>query len=336
MKPVRFDRAVFDSILSGRYTPEELHTFIQLCCSLATPVIRKKIALGKLNLEIMRLKEHDIVEDCIADLFERENSPQFPHIVRYFANQEFNTDEASDERLLIALRRLVLGKVNNGIVGLYADADPTLGKILRNITLFIERSNLFVKHARFGEAYLMAASEQLCGRPPIPMECVYERFAAVASPRDTIPAMLRKLHKILVAQKEYQPIVPLVGIGVVFKEIFALGGEEEWNEPPENDEAEVIESVIESVCKQIEQRMYETYVASGKKSAEVFLCYMKAMREILIAVFVNRDDGPTYYVALARHVPRLTKAAYAQQHRIAFEHIVKRAKEETRKRLRSL
>jgi hypothetical protein len=335
MQPPRIDRNVLCTILSGTYSPEDLHKFVQLCYALALPAIRKKIALGKLNIGIIGLTENDIVHDCLADLFQREDSPQFPQIVRFFQTQTPNLDTVSDERLLITLRRLVLGKVSNNIVRIYAEADPVLGKIFRNVTLALERTRLFEKHARFGEAYLRACgATALDDLPPIPMEQLCEKFMASASPQDTIPQMMRKLHAVLSDQEEYQRVVPFVGVALMFKEVYARAQEIDEKVIPQHSEDDNIAAVIESVCRQLEGKMHKSYVASGKKSAEVFRQYMIALKEMLMTEFVQGEpDGISYFETLRQHMPRLTKAAYARQHRTAFEYIAKTAKELARREL---
>jgi hypothetical protein len=121
----------------------------------------------------------------------------------------------------------------------------------------------------------------------------------------------------------------------MLKDFYAHGGEEGQDEQPEVDETDERRDAIESVCRQIEGKMYTAYVESGKRPAQVFACYMKAVREILIAGFVDLDDSLTYYAALSHHLSPLSKAVYARQHWIVFEHIAKKAKDETRKQLSS-
>ncbi len=338
MKTPRIDRKVFCAIFSGTYSPLELHEFVQLCYSLALPVIRKKIVSGKLSLDIIGLTEEGIVQDCLADLFHREDSQQFPQIVRFFQNQIPNLDQASDERLLLTLRRLVLGKVSNNIIRLYAEADPILGKIVRNVTLALERTHLFEKHTRFGEAHLIVRGiDPLLHLPPISMDCVQKRFAGIALVRDTIPQMMKKLHKILSEQTEYQRTVPLVGIALMFKEVYALGWEHAEQTPEQQGEAGDIPGIIDDVCRRLEAEMHRTYVGGGKRSSNEFRCYMLALKEVLTGEFVhNGSDSISYFDHLRREMPHLTKTNYAQQHRTAFEYMAKTAKERVRKELQKM
>jgi hypothetical protein len=338
MKIPPLDRKGFRAVLAGTYSPSDLHDFVQLCYSIVLPTIRKKISLGKLNLGILGLREEDIVHDCLADLFYRENSPAFPQIVNFFERELPSIDRANDQRLLRTLRRLVLGKVNNNIIRLYAEADPVLGKVLRNVTFALGRAPLFEKCIRFGEAYLMALGvERLPHLPPIPMDHVQERFATVALIHDTIPMMMRKLHQILSEQCEYQRAVPLVATALMFREVYALGWEKEEQELDQSGEADDIPRIIDRVTRQFETEMHKIYVESGKKSAELLQQYMLALEEMLTGVFV-RDEGNniSYFDYLKQRMPELTKRTYEKQHRSAFEYMAKKAKERVRRELRDM
>lgn len=320
------------------YTQPELNEFVQLCYAIALPTIRKKIALGKINLDVMGLKEKDVVQDCLADLFRREESTVFPEINRFFECKATNLDEISDERMLMLLRQLVLGKCNNNIIRLYAETDPALGKIFRNITLAIERTKLFEKCTRFGEAYLAPhAMDLLPHLPPVSMESVREQFSRMVCISDTVPQMMQKLHAVLSEQCNYQRLVPLVGLALMFKETYLLGLEEPSTATVEQGEADDIPTIVADVCNEVEGEMHPTYVKTGKRTPEEFDAHMRALKELLLHTFVHDDaDGLSYFDHLKRQIPALTKATYSRQHRTAFEYMAKIAKERVRKELRNM
>jgi len=232
----------------------------------------------------------------------------------------------------------VLNKVNNNIIRLYAEVDPVLGKILRNVALALGRMSLFEKHTRFGEPYLAVNGvEPLSHLPPIPMDYVRDKFAAVALIHDSIPTMMRKLHEILCRQREYQRAVPIVATALLFKEVYALGWQQEEQQFDHLGEAEDVPQIIERVIRQFETEMHKVYVESGKKPAELFQQYMLALKEMLTGVFVHDDaDGSSYFDYLKQKIPELTRKAYEKKHRTAFEYMAKKAKERVREELRNM
>ncbi|MEK7670980.1 MAG: hypothetical protein AAB344_02030, partial [Bacteroidota bacterium] len=299
MKSHQSDRKLIEAILSGTYTPFELREFLQFCYSLALPFIRKKIRCGKINCDIIGLQEADIIHDCLADLFYRDEANRFPQIQIFFENQLVHSENPSDEEFTIVLRRLVLGKVNNNIIRLYSEADPALGKILRNLKLALERTQLFEQVSRFGETYLMPRGiKALLHLPPIREDCIREAFSRIVCVYDNIPEMLRKLYSVLSEVQEFQRAVTLVSAALLFKEVYKVAWEEESNggsveqHLPSYD----IKTLIEQVCKRMSTEMHPVYVGSGRRSDEVFRCYMRALNGILIQEFAEDSEAAeTYY-----------------------------------------
>jgi len=336
MKPRPSYRRVFQVILSGEYTPLELGDFVKLCHSLTLPFIRRKIALGKINPGILGLSEKDIVTDCIADLFYRDETGAFPQIRTFFQNQDLSIEHSTEEELFIGLRRLVLGKVNNSITRLYSEIDPVLGKILRNVKLALERTQLFEQVTRFGETYLMTRGvDVMLHLSPIPVELVRHELSKVVLIHDPIPMMVRKTYDVLVGQTDFQRSIPLVSAALLFKEIYALGDEPREDEFGHTGEAGDVEHIAEIVCRSMKSDLHPSYVGTGKRSEDVFASYLLALRDILVAEFGNHEAGAvSYFECLKAHIADLTKAAYSEQHRTVLEYLAKTAKQRMKEELR--
>jgi hypothetical protein len=334
-------KRLLGGILSGTYTPLDLREFVQLCYTLALPLIRKKIALGKLNLESVGLNEADVVYDCLADLFQRDEAGGFPQIRLFFERHPEQIDNSSDDDVLVNLRALVFGKVNNNIIRLYSEVDPVLGKILRNMKLAVERNHLFQQVVRFGEVYLTPHGvDALWALPPMPYEFLQQQFSRTVLVYDNIPVMLKKLHDLITQQNQYQRSVPVVAAAVLFKEIYALGQEPgqvvEIGSEPEFVVEDVLQ-IIENVCSQLRDELYATYVVSKKCSQELFGQYIRTVRSILMHTFVDPvPDGLSYFESLKAEMPSLTKGAYAEEHRTILEYIAKVAKARVKEELRRM
>ncbi len=123
-------RATLFAILSDTYTPFDVRAFIHLCYTFALPFIRKKISLGKLRLDILGLRETDLIHDCIADLFTRDESGSFGIIKSYFQRQQIIAESANDDELLLGLRRLVFGQVHKSVIRLYSEGDELWKKYI--------------------------------------------------------------------------------------------------------------------------------------------------------------------------------------------------------------
>ncbi|HCA81994.1 MAG TPA: hypothetical protein DEP53_19870 [Bacteroidetes bacterium] len=331
-------RRTIQAILDGTYTPLDVREFVQFCYLLALPLVRSRIHRGKLNLEILGLSEIDIVFDCLADLFRRDSEGMFTHVKSYFASQELDPQTAHEDDVLLALRRLVFNRVHCSLVRLYSEADPVLGKILRNMMLDMEGSMLFEHRARFGETYLIVRDvDPGLERAPMPPEALRERFSQIVSVRDSIPTMVEKLHRVLLADEDFQRAVPLVSAGLLFKEAYAVGASIEDAVTITSDQQtgqEDVGRIADGVCRSLTAAARETYVGSGKRTAEIFEIYIQAVKEILLGEFGGgSSNGVSYYDHLKARMPGLSKAVYGKKHRTVLEYLAKQAKQKMKKEL---
>jgi hypothetical protein len=324
-------RRTVQVILDGTYTPLDVREFVQFCYLLALPLIRSKIHRGNLNLGILGLNEIDVVYDCLADLFRRDSEGTFTQVKTYFVSQELDAATAHEDEILLALRRLVFNRVHCSLVRLYSEADPVLGKILRNMMLELEGSALFEHRARFGETYLiLRGADPGLDRAPMPPDVLRERFSHIVSVRDSIPVMVEKLHRLLQTEEEYQRAVPLVSAGLLFKEAYAVGADIEEAVAITSDqriEEEEISHMVERVCRSLATATRGTYVGSGKRTAEVFNIYIETVREILLGEFGGgASDGLSYYDHLKVRIAGLSRSAYAREHRTVLEYLAKQGR----------
>ena len=334
------NKQIFQAILSGVYTPLDLREFVQLCHDLALPMIRKKIAQGKLRLDTVGLKELDVVYDCLADLFQRDAEGGFPQIRTYFQKNVSDVDNCTEIEFVSTLRGLIFGKINNYLIRLYSEIDPALGKILRNIKIAMEKSKQFEELTRFGEMCLMPKGiDAQLHLAPMPCDHLEREFSHTVLVHDSIPEMLYKLHALLVEEGTYQRAVSLVSAGLLCKNVYKLGWETE-------QEADVIEEkidmgffarIVDNVCQAIQHEMYRTYVEKGKCTDAMFTNYIQATKSILNASYVDEHlDGSTYFDYLQVQMPELTRENYRNDHRTILEYLTKIGKQRLRTQLKTL
>lgn len=336
MKSPSLSKQLLVSILSGSYTPYDLREFVRLCSNLALPLVRKKIALGKLNLALLRMSDQDVLFDCLADLFERNEEGRFVQIEKFFERERIDIEQHSEEWLLDALRRIVFQKVNTGLVRLHSEADPVLGKILHNLDVAIDRTELFTKAIRFGESVLTPVQgDALIHLPPMPFEYLRDRFSRVILLHEPMPAMLKKLHTLLLEQHEHQRIVSFVLVGLMFKDLYKLAQktEEATNITEYDTEADSVQKLIEKVSAELHRDFLEKYVQRGKMTGAQFEQYIESVKRVLC----DGVDGGTRTISLFESLrislPGLTKQEYAKQHRSILEYLNKDAKMRLRKEI---
>ena len=321
------------------YTPYDVREFVRLCYTLALPLIRKRIVQDRINLESLGLNQIDVVYDCIADLFVRDNVGHFTEIGRFFSKEIEDSTRCSDALLLSTLRRIVFGSVNVNLIRIHSGADPAFGKILHNLNIALTRTRLFEKYVQFGETMLACCeSDLLLHLPAPPLEYLRQQLSLIVLIHDTMPAMLNKLHDILQNQQEYQRTVPMTCVATLLKEVYALGAEPE----PEADdspfkglEEEDASRMVRAVCANLRTNMLSHYVGTGKMTENVFEAYLQATNGILSDLVLNgRDDCKPYFEYLSNRIPEMTKEEYINRHKSILEHFVRAAKQGLSEKIR--
>ncbi len=323
-------RKLLQVVLSNTYSQAELRDFVQLCYFLALPLVRKRVSQGKINLNLLGLQERDIVYDCIADLFLRSEDGSLPKIRAYMDSSGLEIEKSTDERLLAELRRLIFGKVHNNLIRLLGEVDPSLGRILRNVRLAIEKSDTFVEMHRFSESYIVSNRvEPLMSLPPIPFSLLEQEFSSVANPRLDVPALLDALWTFFSSQVDYQRAVSIVTVGLLFKGVYQRSFDielEQHHQVESGDPVERILDLVHILCGQLHRDMQDTYVMSGKTTAENYDKYFCALEDILVDRTKRTGDRLTYYEYLKCQFPQMTKTDYLNKHKKILEYLVRLGK----------
>lgn len=327
-------RPLLETILSAHYSQFHLREFVELCYFIALPLVRKKITTGRLKPDRLGMNEGGIVYDCLADIFQRDVNGRLVQLEQYINVLDTPFEHLSETDTFIALRRLIFGAINRHIPRLYADLDPALGKILRNIKLAVDRSELFEFAQVFGETCLSARNLELqIGHPPWSTRDLTLEFSRIVTLNDNIPAILTKLYGMMLSRSDVQRRVPLIAVALLVKETYALGWEQTDSDSTVVDatDGRSLQSLVENACERVWNESRESYLASGKKSEAEYGAYLRALKEILLASANNMDADSSYFSILRTHMGGLTEEEYRQNHRSVLEYMVRR----TRKRLRS-
>lgn len=321
-------KVLLQVVLSGAYTPVDIRQFVHLCFKLALPLVRKKIALGKVRPDILRLGEHDIVFDCLADLFRRDSHGRFEVIESYFRGTDLG--KIGNAEALVELRSLVFRAVSHGIIRVFSEADPVLAKVLRNMKLAVQRTGLFLEVEQFGETYLVPRGHDAgLEAPHIPPDRLEQLFFREALVNDSAVAMVRKLHAVLVTEQRYQPKVPFMNVALMFRKLHSSAWEAEATKATQVRQAGEdavsageLAGLAAAICNQMKDVFYQK---AGKK--RILETYLAVVREVLVDEYDGFPrDGYTYYERLKMHMPKLTHREYVRRHKKRLEYLAKAGK----------
>jgi hypothetical protein len=334
LKNLRFN---LSSVLANAQSQRQLDELVLLCHSLAVSSIRGKLSSGKINTSLLGLNDSDLAYDCIADLFQRDEKGTVLHLKTYF--ESFSIGSASDELLLAHLRRLIFASVNQSLFRLYNEADPALGKIIRNVKLAIHSLRNFVEIKRFGESYIAPSlCDPLHELPEIEDEALQRLIRQVCNGNERIPEILAKFSLALRRQKEYSRAVRLMSIAYAIRSFFGEMQTRNQQEPVAEQALLIGDAmtVISESCCEVEEKNFRKYVGNKKVTPQNFENYFLVIEGKLKEIFVSHD-GEEYslYDQLRQLLPTLTKEEYKRKHKNILEYLsritYKRAVEKLKK-----
>ncbi len=326
------------SMTSDRPPEPVVDEFVTFCRKTAVILLRKKIAVGKLNLNHITLSVDDLALDCVADLFSRNDKGSFTQLQVYMRG--IDPERMTEAELTSHLRRLVFAKVNQGIFRIYHEIDPSLSKIIRNIKLSVNALENFTTINRFGETYLVpSATDPLEHLPLIEPEMIREELRRLAGRNATIPELLAHLSRCLQEQSEYSRIVSIVQVALIIRSLYSDGPPDDEATSNADGTVSVLDAadIIRAACLWVKVRATKKYVDSGKVGAPMFDHYFAVIEAALLLSITDKDAADAgYFDELAKLVPGLTPEEYRIRHKSRLEYLGRIARRRALKELKRL
>jgi hypothetical protein len=293
--------------------------------------LRTKAKRGKFNLPGLALPTEDLAWDSLADLFQRDDRGVFIKLASYF--RALGWESKNEDELITSVRRLIFSQVNQAIYRNYREADPSLGKILRNLKHAVAGSPHFTLTSCRGEIWLsmQTADESLSALPAMPPEFLEAHLTAAVRGEPDMKQVLHLLSEILAAHREYRPAFPLTGFALIIRSAFErlyAAVEKESNGHEHFTNEEILKMISRSLTA-IKTKMFASYVGKQKIGLVLYEKYFSAMQDMLSAEFVDNDGyARSYYDYLRQHLPEMTREDYQRHYRCQFEYLAKLVREE--------
>jgi hypothetical protein len=324
------------AITSGTHTSDQLTAVIRVSHALSISCLHARHIPSVLK-ETHGLSVPDMAMDCIAELFEQDRNGSLVQLCAYFDG--IPLESCSDEETLVHLRRLVFSRTSNGLFRFYNEADPTLGRVLRNIKLAVQSLKHFEEHDVCGEPSIVpSACDSLRHLPPADRETLERSLAVAISGRQSVPSMLAQLSSYLRGQRLHSRLVSLIDVAVVFRALYTRplllpGLMESGSEQTLQMD---VEKILQQVHRQAQTAAEKAYVSRGKMSSELLDVYFRVIDSGLRANFIEFDGADfSLFAALSREIPGLTKEAYRKKHRARLEYLSREAHKRVRGLLRT-
>jgi hypothetical protein len=319
------------AILGGSIAPKELNEFVAFCHTIAVVAVRSRIPAPMLHNRTLQENFSDIAYDCLADLFRQDDHGNLVQVKAFF--ESIDCDRATDQELVSELRRLVFSKVNNGIFRILNEADPVLGKIIRNIKLAAQALQSFVIVDRFGDICIHPASCDTLGHlPSAEKEDLEIALRQISNGSENIPTLLARLSRYLRDQTKHSRIVAIISVALVFRSLYETNQViDEEDVPPENRFIpQEVESAVKETCVRLKSDMESTYLGRKKVSSDLYGIYFDLIESTLVDKLVGGNgESNSLYEALRQYIPGLTRKEYRYTHRGKLEYLSKLAYEQT-------
>lgn len=317
------------SALSGNIPNFEINHLVKIAHQLAIVRLSQLISSRKVSFAIQPHTISSIALDCIAEIFERDESNNFIELLNYF-DGERSVDTNSEEQIMIHFRMLVFSKLKDGIFRIYRDYDPVTSKILRNIKLIAKNNDQIVIIERFGDTYLALSKIELDEHLSeyLADELESELISRVHK-KENIKVLLLHLLQILAESDKHRKFYSMIDIALMFKDIF-LKLELPFPVSYHQNDSLIntdIKTVIDKSVIEIRSELGNKYYTNNKMEKELFESFLEAIIEMLHDTYIlNNGIELSHYDYLKKQNPDYSYAEYRNKHRIKFEYMVKLSK----------
>ena len=311
-------------VISTPTDREAVNHLIHVCSNIAMAFLRIQLQRGSLDDYRFGIATEDLAIDCIADTFQRDDNGQFTTLVTYF--NSFDWEDAPEEDLNIALRRLIFSKVNEGLFRSYRAEDPNLAKIIRNIKEAIKRNAAFSLQREREIQWIVVGNDQTPAHHlPLAPQAVLEAYitSVLCNTSNTYTAVYA-FQDFLKLHPYYRNAYPMSEYARVLRSCFQNREVPHANTQEINLSLIDLENALKKTITYVRSKLHDTYVQKGKISLSMFETYIKALNKILASHFgAPWESVSSQYDALATLIPGLSKDSFQNEHRNIMQYLFK-------------
>ena len=303
---------------------------------LARAYLIRRESAGRLSLNVLGLPLDDLAMDCIAQLFARDETGAFHELQRFFADHSLDTFDAVDAHR--ALRTLVNQSVNDRLFRCYREADPGLGRIIRNLKRAIRHSTQCHLERRGSSLYVVVTNGD-AGTRLLPPDRLAAHLTAQITGALSTPACLDRTLSLLTGHPNAHPHYPVSLLAQSIRDAqhqvqtIAVACDNEWSTAPATSHhldhlsVAAIRNVLVESVQAVREAKRAHYCRTDDRAAW-YDTYMRGVQTYLEAQYVSPDRSSlTHHDALRTYRPSLTRAQYRAEHRHTFEHLLRCTRE---------
>jgi hypothetical protein len=323
-------KAIITSVSSAHPSPDAVKDLIALCRKIARAHLIIKNHTRYSYEETFGLSVDDLAMDSIAELFQRNDKSVLVQFQSYFDSVDI--EGSSLEALLVHLKRLVYSKVNNYLMDLRSEYDPTFWKVLRNCKLAIQALRTYSIIDRLGDLYIIPlTADPLRHLPRMEQQDIEQLLFSVASGNDNIPTLLSKLSRVLQEQQEKSRMLRLLTVASAIRVFYVRTNmvDEQTDSIADNLSDADIQTIIRNVCGDIKLKLAPRYQGIKGVTSGVFGAYFLVIENHLCSKYISHNGhDSSLYDKLQVLYPELTRDEYSKTHRTKIEYLWKLTEKE--------
>ena len=320
-------------LCNGALDDRGLSRFLRLCVRFSIAYLKMQSSKGYRILEGPGGGEAEwesVAVQALATLFRREEQGRFPQLAAYF-KPLLETDPSPID-CLMALRRLIVNKTQQGLADLFAERDPEGARIRRNVQIAVQKNPQTVFRTTLrGEEIVLGA--QQVNPPDTSLRLLDSILDATLYPlaraRDTVPQVLEKLLTGLAEEQGLPACCTLSALTAVIKGLHQGRGvsgmrhaswpEEAWVGALD---AQAIQHAVAEALDAIKGKVDSDYIRRGKLSVHDGKA-LKTALDALASDWAEGLEAEPFFVYLKQAMPGLAEPDYRSQYRTCFEYLVK-------------
>ena len=291
--------------------------------SISEAYLKYKIQIGTLNTQLFGCNFEQLAITCIANVFERDADNRLVQFERFKAFNDI--DAYRDDEIKLMFRKLIHVNINDEIFKLYNDYDPELGRIIRNIKVYVNNSSdctlLSGGRIKFGQ-------KDESDKPVLPYDYLEVKLVPILKKFNEIPSIISHINDLIANELEYKKEIPIGDLALTIRSAsYCLLMPVSISNSTEQD-IDCIEysRVIDTVVDKVGDECYNTYVFKRKIDEGLYRAYLGGIKKLLNSYIEHGNGKESIAYFIKSEYPDFNENEYRSVHRPIVEYLMKRAR----------
>ncbi len=279
----------------------------------------------------------DLANDCIMEIFARDNSGIPRTMKNFYSSLRLTIDELPANEIYFAYKAMLLKIAYAHISYLYAQHDPSGFKIQRNIKETVLKTNLFqIKKTILGVMLVVTDGSQCLNLPYLNMDGLQNEFMHQTINLKHTGELLKVLYNCLNNQNEFRKEIKLSDAVYLFKSVYGIkeihsidDGDDEWNKMFTNSVYEdfEIEQVTNKVLDKMKAKIIIDYYSAGKLTKEQSEAIFLSIGDVVHDWIALGKNHIAFHEYLSKYI-ELSSEEYHRIIRDKLEYLIKETRKE--------